>query len=130
MGTPEFSVPTLDILNKYHNIIGVYTQPPRPSGRGMQKIKSPIQIYSEKNKLNFHTPNNIKNNESFNLLNKLKPDLIIVVAYGLIIPEIILNIPSLAWSVVGRIGKFLAIFILLPPNSPEIILIRILLIKY
>ena len=60
MGTPEFAVPTLDILNKKYNVIGVFTQPPRPSGRGMKEIKSSIQQYSEKNKLNFYTPNNLK----------------------------------------------------------------------
>ena len=49
MGTPEFAVPTLDILNKKYNVIGVFTQPPRPSGRGMKEIKSSIQEYSEKN---------------------------------------------------------------------------------
>ena len=43
MGTPEFAVPTLDILNKNHNVIGIFTQPPRPSGRGMKEIKSLIQ---------------------------------------------------------------------------------------
>ena len=63
MGTPEFAVPTLDILNKKYNVIGVFTQPPRPSGRGMKEIKSSIQQYSEKNKLNFYTPNNLKNDE-------------------------------------------------------------------
>ena len=51
MGTPEFAVPTLDILNKNYNVIGVFTQPPRQSGRGMKEIKSLIQQYSEKNKI-------------------------------------------------------------------------------
>ena len=52
MGTPEFAVPTLDLLNENYNIVGVFTQPPRPSGRGMKEVKSSIQQYSEKNKLN------------------------------------------------------------------------------
>ena len=72
MGTPEFAVPTLDILNKKYNVIGVFTQPPRPSGRGMKEIKSSIQQYSEKNKLNFYTPNNLKNDETLNLLKIIK----------------------------------------------------------
>tara|TARA_B100000963_G_scaffold260710_1_gene228948 strand:+ start:227 stop:1153 length:927 start_codon:yes stop_codon:yes gene_type:complete len=93
MGTPEFSIPTLDLLNKNYNLIGVFTQPPRPSGRGMKEIKSSIQQYSEKNKLNFYTPNNLKNNDTLKLLKSLNPDLIVVVAYGLLIPEIILKIP-------------------------------------
>ena len=94
MGTPEFAVPTLDILNKNHNVIGIFTQPPRPSGRGMKEIKSSIQQYSEKNKLNFYTPNNLKNDEILKLLKSLNPNLIVVVAYGLLIPEVILKIPS------------------------------------
>ena len=77
MGTPEFSVPTLDILNKKYNVIGVFTQPPRPSGRGMKKIKSSIQQYSKKNKLNLYTPNNLKNDETLRLLKRLNPDLIV-----------------------------------------------------
>ena len=44
MGTPEFAVPTLDILNENYNVIGVFTQPPRPSGRGMKEIKSLIPV--------------------------------------------------------------------------------------
>ena len=93
MGTPEFAVPTLDLLNRNYNIIGVFTQPPRPSGRGLKKIKSSIQQYSEKNKLDFYTPNNLKKDKTSELLKNLNPDLIIVVAYGLLIPEIILKIP-------------------------------------
>ena len=45
MGTPEFAVPTLDILNRNYNIIVIFTQPPRPSVRGMKEIKSSIQQY-------------------------------------------------------------------------------------
>ena len=94
MGTPEFAVPTLDLLNKNYDIIGVFTQPPRQSGRGMKQIKSSIQQYSEKNKLNFYTPNHLREDKIYKLLKSLNPDLIIVVAYGLLIPEIILKIPS------------------------------------
>ena len=72
MGTPEFAVPTLDLLNKNYNIMGIFTQPPRPSGRGMKEIKSSIQQYSQKNKLNFYTPNNLKNDETLKLLKSLK----------------------------------------------------------
>ncbi len=94
MGTPEFAVPTLDLLNKNYNVIGVFTQPSRRSGRGMKEIKSSIQQYSEKNKLNFFTPHNFKNDETLTLLKTLDPDLIVVVAYGILIPEMILKIPS------------------------------------
>ena len=94
MGTPEFAVPTLDLLYKNYNLIGIFTQPPRPSGRGMKEIKSSVQQYSEKNKLNFYTPHNLKNDDTLKLLKNLNPDLIVVVAYGLLIPEVILKIPS------------------------------------
>ena len=60
----------------------------------MKEIKSSIQEYSEKNKLDFYTPNKLKKDEILKLLKSLNPDLIVVVAYGILIPEIILQIPS------------------------------------
>ena len=88
MGTPEFSVPTLDALikNKF-NIVGVYTQPPKKSKRGQKINASPIEEFSKKNKINFRNPTSLDNREEFEIFKELSPDLVIVVAYGQIIPK-------------------------------------------
>ena len=91
LGTPDFAVPVLSKLIKNNlNIKIVYTQPPRQSNRGQKILKSPIHLLSEKYNLIIKTPINIKNEENF--LKKQKIDLGIVVAYGQMIPENILNI--------------------------------------
>ena len=71
MGTPEFSVPTLEILlkNKFE-ILSVYTQPPKKSKRGQKINISPIQELSAKNKITFRTPNTLNNEEEYNLFNR------------------------------------------------------------
>tara|TARA_Y100000815_G_scaffold196070_1_gene179569 strand:- start:29 stop:949 length:921 start_codon:yes stop_codon:yes gene_type:complete len=88
MGTPEFSVPTLDALikNKF-NIVGVYTQPPKKSKRGQKINASPIEEFSKKNKINFRNPTSLDNREEFEIFKELSPDLAVVVAYGQIIPK-------------------------------------------
>jgi len=93
MGTPEFSVPTLEALikNKF-NILSVYTQPPTKSHRGQKINASPIEEFSKKNKLNFRNPKNLNNDEEFKILEELSADLGVVVAYGQIIPKNFLNI--------------------------------------
>ena len=92
MGTPEFSVPTLQILikNKF-NIVSVYTQPPSKSSRGQKINTSPIEEFSKKNKLNFRSPKNLNNDEEFKIFKELYTDLVVVAAYGQIIPKIFLN---------------------------------------
>lgn len=94
MGTPSFAVPTLKKLKNKYNVIQVFTQPPRLSGRGMSLNKSPIHIFSEKNNLVVDTPVTLKDYKTINYLKKLNADLFIVVAYGLILPEEILKIPK------------------------------------
>ena len=88
MGTPEFSVPTLDALikNKF-NIVGVYTQPPKKSKRGQKINASPIEEFSKKNKINFRNPVSLDSREEFEIFKELSPDLAVVVAYGQIIPK-------------------------------------------
>ncbi len=88
MGTPEFSVPTLEALIKNKiNILSVYTQSPKKSKRGQKINPSPVEIFSKKNKLNFRNPENLNNDEEYEIFKKLSPDLVIVVAYGKIIPK-------------------------------------------
>ena len=92
MGTPEFSVSTLEALikNKF-NIISVYTQPPKKSKRGQKINASPVQKFSKKNKLNLRSPENLNSDEEYKIFKKLSPDLVVVVAYGKLIPKIFLN---------------------------------------
>tara|TARA_Y100000591_G_C21842887_1_gene706819 strand:- start:1797 stop:2717 length:921 start_codon:yes stop_codon:yes gene_type:complete len=94
MGTPTFAVPILKSL--YQNgypLVSVYTQAPQKSNRGMKLTKSPIQLIAETLSLEVRTPKNFKNNfDEYNYLKKLEPDLVLVVAYGQIIPEKFLNL--------------------------------------
>ena len=88
MGTPEFAVPTLDILiKKKFNILKVYTQPPKKSKRGQKINSSPIENFCKKNKINFGNPASLDNEDEFNIFKKLSPDIVVVVAYGQIIPK-------------------------------------------
>ena len=99
MGTPEFSVPTLDLLIKSKfNVLKVYTQPPKKSKRGQKINPSPIEEFSRKKNLNLRSPNSLNNNdEEFQVLKNLSPDLIVVVEYGQIIPKNFLKIPKLGF---------------------------------
>ena len=94
MGTPMFSVPILKSL--YQNgypIECVYTQPPQKSSRGHKINKSPVQAISETLNLEFRTPNLLKeNNEEFEYFKSIGADLVIVVAYGQIIPKKFLSL--------------------------------------
>jgi len=96
MGTPDFSVPTLELLQKTPGIKieCVYTQPPRKKNRGQKLVKSPIAIVAEKFKISVRDPNNLDTSSEFAYLKKLSPKFVIVVAYGKIIPEKFLNLPN------------------------------------
>ena len=93
MGTSEFSVPTLDILlrNKF-SILTAYTQPAKKSKRGQKVNSSPVEKFCKKNNINFRSPSNLNNEEEINIFKKLSPDLVIVVAYGQIIPKNLLKV--------------------------------------
>ena len=92
MGTPEFSVPTLDLLiKKKFNILKVYTQAPKKSKRGQKVNPSPIENFCKKNKINFKNPENLNNQEDLKDFKLLSPDLVVVVAYGQIIPKAFLK---------------------------------------
>ena len=94
MGTPEFSIPILKSLYQNgYSISVVYTQPPKKSKRGHKINKSPIHTFSENLSFDIRTPNTLKNNkDEHSFLKSLNPDLVIVVAYGQIIPKEILQI--------------------------------------
>ena len=93
MGTSEFSVPTLEVLikNKF-SIVTVYTQPPKKSKRGQKINLSPIEAFSKKNKINIRNPINLNNDEEYKIFKELSPDIVVVVAYGQLIPKNFLNI--------------------------------------
>ncbi len=95
MGTPEFSIPTLKILKESkHEIICVYTQPPKKKSRGQRILKNAVHIFSEKEGIKVRT-NQLSNKEEYENFIKLKADLVVVIAYGQIIPEIFLKNPNL-----------------------------------
>lgn len=94
MGTPDFALPTLQKLQKTgHKIVGVYSQPPRPKGRGHRLHPSPVQSWAMEHGLPTYTPSSLKPQEIQQQLAALQPDVIIVVAYGLLLPQAVLDIP-------------------------------------
>ncbi len=95
-GTPEYSVKSLEVLNKSeHDILAVITQPDKKRSRGNKLIASPVKEYATKEGIPVYTPEIIKDNIEFiSLLKELSSDLFIVIAYGKILPKEILEIPK------------------------------------
>lgn len=95
MGTPEFAVPTLDaLIHTSHTIIGVYTRIDQPAGRGKKLQASPIKQLAEQHGLPIFQPLTLRKPEPIDELRALAPDIIIVAAYGLLLPQAVLDIPS------------------------------------
>src|SRR3989338_7050847 len=91
-GTPEFAVPTLKkLIESEHDIVGVYTQPDRPAGRGQQIQASPVKQLASAYHLPIFRPKTLRDVDVQNQLRELNADMMIVVAYGLILPESVLN---------------------------------------
>ena len=94
MGTPPFAVPTLAALHAAgHDIVAVYTQPPRPAQRGKKLQKSPVQVWAEQHGLTVRTPKSLKNEEAQAEFAALDLDVAVVAAYGLILPQAVLDAP-------------------------------------
>lgn len=94
MGTPDFAVPALGaLLDAGHEVVAVYTQPPRAAGRGLNLKKSPVQLFAEEKGLPVFTPGSLKSPEEQARFKSLDADVAVVVAYGLILPKAILNEP-------------------------------------
>ncbi|NLI91366.1 MAG: methionyl-tRNA formyltransferase [Peptococcaceae bacterium] len=94
MGTPDFSVPSLEALyTAGHEIVGVFTQPDRPAGRGNKITACPVKILAQTLKLPLFQPAKIKTPEIVNLIKNLQPECIIVVAFGQILSKEILQLP-------------------------------------
>ena len=95
MGTPNFSIPTLErLIQSNYKLLCVYSQPPKKSSRGQKINKSPVNLYAERLNLTIRTPNDLNSEEEFNYFKKLSPDVVVVVAYGQIIPEKFLKLPK------------------------------------
>ena len=94
MGTPDFSVPTLDALvHSRHEVVGVYTQPDREQGRGKKIVFSPVKTYSLSAGIPVFQPKNLRKQETVDALRALSPDVIVVVAYGVILRQNVLTLP-------------------------------------
>ena len=95
-GTPEFGLPCLDaLLHSTHRIQAIYTQPDRPAGRGRKLQASAVKEWALTHQIPVYQPLNFKNPEAISELAALKPDVMIVIAYGLILPKAVLDIPRL-----------------------------------
>jgi methionyl-tRNA formyltransferase len=95
-GTPDFSVPPLKrLLKGPHQVIAVYTQPDRPAGRGRRMTPSPVKETALAAAVPVYQPLNFKNEADLSALEKLNADLMVVVAYGLLLPERVLQAPRL-----------------------------------
>jgi methionyl-tRNA formyltransferase len=96
MGTPEFAVPTLaEILGAGHEVAAVYTQPPRPAGRGMAQRSSPVHRFAETSGISVLTPKSLKGKPEQEAFADLGADAAVVVAYGLLLPAPVLGAPRL-----------------------------------
>ncbi len=96
MGTSEFAVPILNrLINSQHSIKCVYTKEPKMQSRGMKMHYSPIYKVADKYQIPINTPKTLKNQSEVDILNDLEVDVIVVAAYGLIIPRSILNVCKL-----------------------------------
>ncbi|MQF98002.1 MAG: methionyl-tRNA formyltransferase [SAR202 cluster bacterium] len=94
MGTPEYATwPLEKLLSEGHDIVGVYTQPDRQSGRGRQTTPPPVKVMAEREGLDVFQPKSFKGKGDLADLEKLKPDIIVVAAYGIILPPSALQIP-------------------------------------
>lgn len=94
MGTPEFAVPTLQALIDHHEVIGVVTQPDKQRGRGKKVQFPPVKEKAVEYNIPVYQPVRAKEKAFIETLRQLNPDVIVVVAYGQILPESILNIPK------------------------------------
>jgi methionyl-tRNA formyltransferase len=95
LGTPEFAIPSLkSLVQGGHNVLAVFTQPDRPKGRGNRLSESPVKIAARELGLAVHQPERIRRPEIVDALRSLESDLMVVVGYGQIIPQAIIDLPQ------------------------------------
>ena len=96
MGTPAFALPCLQILHEQqYPIIGVVSQPDRPQGRGLKEVAPPVKILAQKIGLPVFQPEKVKDQSFIELFKKLNPDMVVVVAFGQILPKAVIDYPPL-----------------------------------
>ncbi|HDS1548243.1 methionyl-tRNA formyltransferase [Stenotrophomonas maltophilia] len=93
-GTPEFAVSSLRAAARHHEVVAVYTQPDRPAGRGRGLAPSPVKLEAVARGIPVYQPESLKDEAAQQQLRELQPDLVVVVAYGLILPKAVLAIPT------------------------------------
>jgi methionyl-tRNA formyltransferase len=94
MGSPQFAVPTLEDLAHDHTILAVFTQPDKPAGRGQQLTAVPVKHWAVAHNVPVHQPKSFrKEPQAIDVLRDLKPEVIVVAAYGLILPQAVLDVP-------------------------------------
>lgn len=96
MGSPQFAVPTLETLARDHTVLAVFTQPDKPAGRGQQLTAVPVKQWALAHSVPVHQPQSFrKEPQAIGVLTNLKPEVIVVAAYGLILPQTVLDLPPL-----------------------------------
>jgi methionyl-tRNA formyltransferase len=95
MGTPEFAVPALEAISKSYEILEVYTQPPKKKNRGQKILNSPVHLCADKLKIKVRCPISLKTDREINHIRNLKPDVVVVVAYGKILPPSLLKLENI-----------------------------------
>ena len=99
MGTPEFAVPCLErLIQDGHEVSGVFTQPDKPKGRGYSVMPPPVKQAALKAGIPVYQPASVKTEAAFAQLKALDPELIVVVAYGKILPQAVLDLPHMGAS--------------------------------
>jgi methionyl-tRNA formyltransferase len=95
-GTPDFAARHLDaLLSSGHQVVGVFTQPDRPAGRGNKLTPSPVKVLAEQHQLPVFQPKSLRPEENQHLIADLNADVMVVVAYGLLLPKAVLDMPRL-----------------------------------
>ena len=99
-GTPAFAVPSLRAAHAHHEVVTVYTQPDRPAGRGRGLTPSPVKLEAIQRGIPVLQPLSLRKKSTQDALREMQPDVMIVVAYGLILPQAVLDIPQYGcWNV-------------------------------
>ena len=94
MGTPDFAVPCLEKLIETVNVVGVVTQPDKPKGRGRKMTPPPVKVCALEHGIDVLQPRRVKDPEAVQAISGMNPELIIVVAFGQILPKSILDMPK------------------------------------
>lgn len=94
MGTPEFAAVALDAIVKEHEVVAVITQPDKPQGRNRKLVPTPVKVKAQSYDIPVYQPQKVREEDSVQMIRDYHPDVIVVAAYGQILPESILNIPK------------------------------------